>query len=259
MNLNWTARTQQLLGTDAHRKLSDARVAVFGLGGVGSFVVEALARSGIGYIRLVDSDKVQVTNINRQLYALHSSVNITKVACAAQRVADINPHCVVDSREIFVNADTVEESLEPPVDIIVDAIDSVSSKVNLLYASVQKNCAVVSSMGAGGRTDPGCIRSGDIAESTICPLARIIRKRLHRKGIYSHIRCVYSVEKPRNTLPSLHQDDPATSGTGRARVPIGTISYMPALFGLHIAYEVIAMILKDTLHKDYRDLLPETG
>jgi len=241
--MNWLARTIQLLGREKINRLHYARVAVFGLGGVGSYAVEALARSGVGHIRLVDFDKVKLTNINRQVYALHSTLDKPKVQIAAERIKDINPSCDVDSRNVFINNQSLEGLLDPLVDVVVDAIDSVSSKANLIAAAYEKKITVVSSMGAGNKTDSSFIRAGDISESTICPLARMIRKRIHRRGIYNGVRCVYSIEQLQNSEPAADDEKDDDPQLGRPRAPLGTISYMPGIFGLKVAEEVIRLIL----------------
>jgi len=243
MTMRWFARTEQLLGADAVARLGAARVAVFGLGGVGSYAVEALARAGVGHLRLVDYDCTNATNINRQLFALHSTLGQPKVALAAARVQDINPACQVDARQVFINPDTVAGLLEPELDLAVDAIDSLASKVLLLEACVGRGLRVLSSMGAGGRLDAAQMALGDLDTTRICPLARVVRQRLHRRGIRSGIPCVYSIEPARNTLPHDPRDLGEHVGTGRPRTPIGTISYMPAQFGLRLAQEVISLLL----------------
>ena len=242
--MRWFARTEQLLGPDALARLAAARVAVYGLGGVGSFAVEALARAGVGHLRLVDYDCCNATNINRQLLATHSSLGQPKVALAAARVLDINPACQVDPRQVFINGETVG-GLMDDLDLAVDAIDSLSSKVLLLEACCGRGLPVISSMGAGGRLDGAQVQCGDLDETRICPLARVVRQRLHRLGIRTGIRCVYSLEPARNTLPHDPQDAGEHVGTGRPRTPIGTISYMPALFGLRVAQEAIALLLAE--------------
>ena len=243
--MRWFARTEQLLGAEALAQLTQARVAVFGLGGVGSFAVEALARAGVGSLRLVDYDGTSATNINRQLLALHSTLGQPKVALAAARVLDINPECRVDPRQVFINAETVRGLLEPDVDVVVDAIDSLSSKVLLLEACVARGLPVISSMGAGGRMDGAQVQCGDLDQTRICPLARVLRQRLHRLGIRTGIRCVYSTEPARNTLPHDPGDVGEHHGAGRRRTPIGTISYLPALFGLRVAQEVLDLLLTE--------------
>lgn len=242
--MKWYARTEQLLQKENIDKLRQSRIAVFGLGGVGSYTVEALARAGVGYLRLVDFDTINPTNINRQLFALTTTIGVPKVNLAEERVKTIYPQCQVDTRNILINADSVDALLEPAVDVVVDAIDSVSSKVNLIVATYEKGYPIITSMGAGGRTDSSRIRVGDISESTICPLAKIIRKRIHRRGVYNGIQCVYSIERAENKLPFDCEDVDKPSGKGRARTPIGTISYMPGMFGLKVAEEAIGLILK---------------
>jgi tRNA A37 threonylcarbamoyladenosine dehydratase len=242
--MRWFARTEQLLGAEAMARLAASRVAIFGLGGVGSFACEALARAGVGHVRLVDYGTVDPTNINRQLFALHSTLGRRKVDLAAERILDINPLCQVDARPGFLDPGTVQGFLEPPLDLVVDAIDSLNSKVTLLEAVHHLGLPVISSMGAGGRLDAAQMRFGDLSETLICPLARIVRLRLRRRGIQSGIPCVYSVEPALNTTPFDPQDVGEHHGTGRPRQPIGTISYMPALFGLRVAQEALALLLK---------------
>jgi tRNA A37 threonylcarbamoyladenosine dehydratase len=242
--MRWFARTEQLLGPEGFARLAAARVTVFGLGGVGSFAVEALARAGVGHLRLVDYGVVDASNINRQLFALHSTVGRAKAELAAERILDINPDCRVDARQAFVNAETVAGLLEPAPDLVLDAIDSLSSKVLLLEACVRSGVPVLSSMGAGGRMDGAQAAVADLDGTRICPLARLVRQRLHRRGIRTGIRCVYTAEPARNVLPHDPQDAGEHVGTGRQRTPIGTISYMPALFGLRLAQEAIETLLK---------------
>jgi tRNA A37 threonylcarbamoyladenosine dehydratase len=249
--MRWYARTEQLLGPRALARLGAARVAVFGLGGVGSFAVEALARAGVGHLRLVDYDCSNATNLNRQLFALRSTLGLPKVEVAAARIRDLNPDCRVDARQVFINPETVDGLLEPDLDLAIDAIDSLSSKVLLLAACVGRGLPVLASMGAGGRVDGGQVRVADLAETRICPLARMVRQRLHRLGIRTGIRCVYTEEPARNTLPHRPEDAGEHVGTGRRRTPIGTISYMPALFGLRLAQEALGLLLEGRLDGSY--------
>ncbi|MCF8091211.1 MAG: tRNA threonylcarbamoyladenosine dehydratase [Desulfotignum sp.] len=245
-------RTVRLMGKDAVEKLGQARIAVFGLGAVGSYAAEALARSGVGHLRLVDFDRVDVSNINRQLFALHSTLGQKKAKIAGSRVLDINPACHVEICDAFVNADSLGGLLSPDLDVVVDAIDGLNSKVNLLVAARQMDLTVVSSMGAGGRTDVSLIRAGDIADTSICPLARVVRRRLHRRGVFTGIRCVYSLEKP---LPSsdpgacqetagLSEDPEKGTGHGRKRPAIGTVPWIPGIFGLTLAAEAVHSITR---------------
>jgi tRNA A37 threonylcarbamoyladenosine dehydratase len=228
-------------------KIKNATVAVFGLGAVGSFVTEGLARAGVGTLHLIDFDRVDATNINRQLFALHSTIGRGKAALAGERVKDINPHCEVKLQSSFVNAQSLEELLSKDIDVVVDAIDGLNSKINLLVGAKQLNLNVISSMGAGGRTDVSMIRTGDISETCVCPLARVVRQRLHRRAVYKGIRAVYSIEKPLNKQPFRSEDAvDALADHGRSRPPIGTVSWVPGVFGLTIAGEVINHITRSS-------------
>ncbi|MCP4020658.1 MAG: tRNA threonylcarbamoyladenosine dehydratase, partial [Desulfobacteraceae bacterium] len=223
--MNPFARTEQLLGQECVNSIKNARVAVFGLGAVGSFVTEALARSGVGYLRLVDFDKVDTSNINRQLYALHSTIGKEKAQVALARVKDINPDCSVEIHASFINAQSLTDLLSDDLEVVVDAIDGLNSKVNLIVGARQMGLPVVSSMGAGGRTDPSRIQCVDISKTHTCPLARFVRQRLHRRGVYEGISTVFSAEKPLNKQPFKKEDaqDPLQEDHGRSRPPIGTV------------------------------------
>ena len=236
------ARLEQLLGKAAVERLKHSRVAVFGLGAVGSFVVEALARSGIGYLRLVDFDRVDASNINRQIYALHSTLGLEKAAVARARVLDINPDCEVDLHTSFVNADSLSQFLSPDLDMVVDAIDGLNAKVSLIFGAKEMGLNLVSSMGAAGRTDVSMIRTGDLFDTEVCPLARMVRRRLRRRGLSSGVPCVYSIEPPLNKEPfedkdavDLLEQDHVEGGHGRPRPPIGSAVWVPGCFGLTLA------------------------
>lgn len=235
-------RIEQLLGSAALAKLRNARVAVFGLGAVGSYAVEALARAGIGYLRLVDCDVVHRSNFNRQLYALESTLNRPKAEVARARVLDINPACTVDAHQAFVDGATAQKLLAQPLDVVVDAIDSVTPKVALIATAVRAELRVVACMGAATRLDPFQIRVGDIADTDVCPLAKFIRKKLRKVGIDRGVRCVYSVEPPRNKIPPIGKEDESFR-KGRPRKPIGSLSYATGMFGLLIAYEALKIIV----------------
>ncbi|THB78130.1 MAG: tRNA threonylcarbamoyladenosine dehydratase [Desulfobacteraceae bacterium] len=241
--INQFARTEQLLGPRALDTLKRSRISIFGLGAVGSFAAEALARTGIGQMHLVDFDRVDASNINRQLFALHSTIGMEKSVVAQSRIKDINPGCHVTIQSSFVNADSLADLLEPDMDIIVDAIDGLNAKVNLLVEARKMGLAVVSSMGAGGRIDISQIKTGDISQTHVCPLARMVRQRLHRRGIYEGIAAVYSTEKPLNKQPFKSDDvsDPLENH-GRPRPPIGTVPYVTGAFGLYIAMEVVRIL-----------------
>ena len=214
-----------------------------GLGAVGSYAVEGLARAGVGRLRLVDFDVVRESNINRQLYALDSTLGRQKVELARSRVLDINPRCEVEILPLFIDHTTVDSVLKAPVDVLIDAIDSVSPKVTLLAAAAKAGIAAVSSMGAASRTDPLAIRIGDIADTEACPLARFVRKKLRKLGVDSGITCVYSVETP----PSLQEAGEEIVETevferGRRRAPLGSLSCLTGIFGLTAANEAILRI-----------------
>jgi len=238
-------RTEQLIGKESLARLKHARVAVFGLGAVGSYAVEALARAGVGHLRLVDCDCVRPSNINRQLYALESTLNKPKTEVARARVLDINPDCTVEALQVFAAKSTLPKLLAKPLDAVVDAIDSVSPKVELIAAATRCGIPVVSSMGAATRMDPTAIRLGDISETDVCPLARFVRKRLRRNGIASGVRCIFSIEDPRNKSAPVgkEENEEPSFSQGRKRRPIGSLSYITGIFGLLAASEVIKMIL----------------
>jgi len=234
------SRTALLLGEEKLQKIESTRVAIFGLGGVGGYAAEALVRAGVGYIRICDFDTIKYSNFNRQILAVESTVSRLKVDAAQERLLQINPQCIVDKRPVFVDEQNAGELLKN-IDIAIDAIDSVSSKVSLLAAAVNSGVDTVTCMGAATKQDPFQIRADDIDESRNCPLARIIRKRLHRRGIYTGIRCVYSLEVSNKTL-SETIDSEEVFERGRPRPPLGSISYMTGMFGLVAAHEVLKII-----------------
>ncbi len=239
------ARTTQLFGAQNMDKIKQARVAVFGLGAVGSFALEALARTGVGNLALIDFDSVDASNINRQLLALNSTIGKKKSNLALERIKDINPECNVKIYNSFINAESLGDLLYQDIDVVVDAIDGLNSKVNLIVEARKMNLEVISSMGAAGRSDVSLIKTGDISQTQVCPLARVVRQRLHRRGIYEGIKTVYSIEKPLNKQPYDTEDavDPL-SDHGRTRPPLGSVSWIPGIFGLTIASEVINIITR---------------
>lgn len=242
------ARTELLLGAEAMDRLTKARVLVAGLGAVGSYAVEGLARAGVGHLRIADFDVVRASNINRQLYALESTLGRPKVELAAERIRDINPACVVDAHRVFIDETSAPELLSGGLDAVVDAIDSFNPKVYFLRAAAERGLFVVSSMGAATRTDPSKIRVADIAETDRCPLARLVRKKLRKLGVARGIRCIYSTEEPRNIVDPEHPLLAVDSGhadptrRGRVRAPLGSLSCITGLFGLIAAREVILKI-----------------
>ncbi|MEE4313771.1 MAG: tRNA threonylcarbamoyladenosine dehydratase [Desulfofustis sp.] len=243
-------RTRLLLGDQAFARLTAAHVAVIGLGAVGGYAVEGLARAGVGRLTVVDFDTIQPSNINRQILALESTIGQAKAVVARQRILDINPACRVDAATCFADADTIRDILALRPDVVIDAIDSLNPKVQVLTACHRHCIAVFSSMGAALRRDPRHIKIGDIADTSSCPLARRLRKRLRSAGITSGITCVYSTEPvdfdyqpPTDTD---HADsDPA--GRGRTRRTLGSLPTLTALFGLLLANEVILWLGGESL------------
>jgi len=245
--MNQFTRTEQLLGPEALIKIKKAKVAVFGLGAVGSFAIEALARTGIGSFVLIDFDKIDLSNINRQIYALHSTIGKKKAMLAKKRIKDINPDCIVEIHDSFANAESIETLLSKDVDVVIDAIDGLNSKVNLICEAKKHGLKIVSSMGAAGKTDASMIRISDLFETNICPLARFVRRRLRRRGVSKNIKCVYSMEEPKNNAQEpvleLELESNSEPDHGRKRPPLGTVPYVTGIFGLMIANIVIDEIL----------------
>jgi tRNA A37 threonylcarbamoyladenosine dehydratase len=198
----------------------------------------------VGALRLVDVDTVQESNLNRQLYALRSTLGLAKVDVARARVADIQPGCRVEALRLFVHEDTLDEVLAGPPDLVLDCVDAVGPKVALLRSAVRAGLPVVSSMGAALRRDPGLVRVGDIAETRVCPLAREVRRRLHHEGIRSGIRCVFSLEKP---APAILPGDPDAQPLrrGRTRSILGSLPTLTGIFGLAVAGEAIRWLGED--------------
>ena len=235
--MNPFSRTQFLLGSNAMEKLKNARVAVFGLGGVGGYVVEALARSGVGALDLVDHDTISRTNINRQILATVDTVGLPKVEAAALRVKAINPDCDVRAVQTFYLPETADQFDFTKYDYIVDAIDTVTGKLMLVQAAKDAGTPIISSMGTGNKLDPTAFRVADIHETSVCPLARIIRKECRKRGI-EKLKVVYSTEDPIKL--ELAPDDPAWAELpeGRNALP-GSVCFVPAAAGMVIAGEVI--------------------
>jgi len=231
---NWLERTELLIGKDALLKLAKSDVLLVGLGGVGSFAGEFLIRAGLGNITIIDGDLVDVTNINRQLQALHSTVGKSKATLLLERFKDINPNVHVKLHDKFMEPEDMSHLLENhKFDFILDCIDSLTPKLVLLKAAKKSKIPLISSMGAGGKLDPSKIKITDISKTKECKFAHAVRKRLKYEGIRRGIIAVYSDEIQPKTALKL------TDGKNYKRSFYGTISYMPALFGLHMASEVI--------------------
>ena len=233
------SRTQLLLGKDAMEKLNKATVAVFGLGGVGGYTVEALARSGVGHLELIDHDTISLTNINRQILATHSTVGMDKAEAARLRVLDINPNIQVTARKEFFTPDTAKNFDFTKYDYVVDAIDTVTGKLALVQAAQAANTPILCCLGTGNKLDPTKFQIADITKTSVCPLARIMRKECAKRGI-KHLKVLFSTEDPIPTDPaSIDEELPE----GRRALP-GSVAFVPSVAGLMIAGEVIKDLTK---------------
>ncbi len=219
---SFLSRTETLIGADAIQMLKNARVAVFGVGGVGSFVVEALARSGVGSLDLVDNDVVAESNLNRQLIALHSTIGRPKVEIAKERILDINPDCQINIHQCFYLPEEAAKFPFSQYDYIVDAIDTVKAKISLVEEAKKAGVPIICSMGTGNKLDPTRFEVADISKTSVCPLAKVMRVELRKRGI-DHVKVLYSKEEPVNV---------------GSRTP-ASISFVPSVAGLIIAGEVI--------------------
>lgn len=226
-------RTQMLLGAEAVEKLQKARVAVFGIGGVGGYTVEALARSGVGQLDLIDSDTVSISNINRQILATHSTVGLPKVEAARRRVLDINPDCTVRLHQVFYTPETAGQFDFSEYDYIVDAIDTVTGKLQLVERAMEAGTPIICCMGTGNKLDASAFEVADISKTTMCPLARIMRKELSKRGI-KHLKVVYSKEEA--LTPTGWEEEAAA--LGKRQIP-GSVAFVPGAAGLILAGEVI--------------------
>ncbi|MDD1524650.1 tRNA threonylcarbamoyladenosine dehydratase [Riemerella anatipestifer] len=239
MTNNWLERTELLIKQDGLNKLQNANILVIGLGGVGSFAAEFLARAGVGKMTIIDGDTVDITNINRQLPALHSTVNQSKVELVYTRLKDINPNLDLTAINEFLTPERMESILtKEKFDYVLDCIDSVSPKLSLILAAKRNKIKIVSAMGAGGKTDPSKVMVRDISKTNNCFLAKQIRKRLRKEKINKGIKCVFSTELQKEDSLKM------TDGANFKKSFYGTISFMPALFGLHAAAEVINHLTK---------------
>ena len=234
------ARTELLIGEDGLKRLKDSSVMVFGVGGVGSHCIEALARSGVGRLILVDNDAVSVTNINRQSIAYHSTIGRMKTEVMRERIRDIDPAITVRTYETFVLPDNLadlldqaEKNTDGKIDYIIDAIDTVSAKIALVEESLKRGIRLISSMGTGNKLHPELFEIADLADTSVCPLCRVMRRELKQRGIM-HLKVLYSKEKPVDTCGRSTGED-----SGARRSLPGSISFVPPVAGLLIAGEVI--------------------
>lgn len=233
---NQFSRTELLVGAETMERYKNARVAVFGVGGVGGYVVEALARSGIGTLDLIDNDTVSLTNINRQIIATHSSIGRFKVDVARERVLDINPEAVVNIYHCFYLPDTADQFNFYAYDYVVDAIDTVTGKLELIMQAKRCHTPVISSMGAGNKLDASAFEVADIYETSVCPLAKVMRRELKKRGV-ERLKVVYSRETPLVPQMSEEQTD------GRRQVP-GSMAHVPSAAGLILAGEVLRDLMQ---------------
>jgi tRNA threonylcarbamoyladenosine dehydratase len=240
---NWLSRTELILGREGLEKLKASNVLVVGLGGVGAYAAEMICRTGVGSMTIVDGDTVHASNRNRQLPALISNEGLSKAEIMGVRLTDINPDINLTVINEYIRDERMVEILDGGYDYVVDAIDTLSPKIFLIHHSLQRKLQVVSSMGAGGKFDPVKIEISDISETTDCSLARILRKRLHRLGIRDGFTAVYSPEgiDKSKVLPAVGEQNKASI--------VGTISYMPAAFGIACASVVIRDLAGVNRHK----------
>ena len=227
------SRTALLFGEEAMEKLKRSRVAVFGIGGVGGYCVEALARSGVGTLDLIDDDTVNITNLNRQIIATHATLGMDKVDAAKERVLSINPGAVVHTHKTFYLPETAGEFDFAQYDYVVDAIDTVTGKLMLVQAAKEAGTRIISCMGTGNKLDPTAFEVADISKTSVCPLARIMRKELGRRGI-KHLKVVYSKELALTPAPAEEED-----GAHPKRQTPGSNAFVPAVAGLILAGEVV--------------------
>ena len=239
MQSEWLQRTELLVKEEGIERLQSANILIVGLGGVGSFAAEFLVRSGIGNLTIIDGDTVDITNINRQLPALNSTIGKNKTDVVAERILDINPEINLKKINEFLEPERMEEILtQEKFDYVLDCIDSLSPKLALIITCKRKKIKLVSAMGAGGKTDPSKVMVRDISKTNNCFLAKQIRKKLKKEQIHKGFRCVFSTEiQDENSLKM-------TDGSNYKKSFYGTISYMPAIFGLYAAAEVIRFLLK---------------
>lgn len=238
-NTDWRERTELLLGSADLEKLKQAHILIAGAGGVGGYAAEQLCRAGIGKLTIIDSDIVQPSNRNRQIIALTSTEGMLKTEVLACRLKDINPEIEINIIHVFLDESNIPDLINDKYDYIIDAIDTLTPKVALLAEAFRKGYRIISSMGSGGRMDPSKVVVDDISKSHHCKFAYIVRKYLHKQGIFKGIKVVYSSEP----VPS--EAIIVTDGSGNKRSIVGTISYMPAIYGCFCAAEVIKGLIKD--------------
>ena len=231
MSLNEFCRTELLIGEDGIEKLHNSKVIVFGIGGVGSFVVEALTRAGVGNLILVDNDTICISNLNRQIHATQATVGNVKVEAMKARVLSINPNCKVEAKQEFITADNIQEIIPKDIDYVVDAIDTVTSKLALAEYCYKNDIKLIASMGTGNKIDPTQFRVTDVFKTKVCPLAKVMRAELRKRGV-KKLKVVYSEEIP--MVPNKGRAVPS-----QKRQTPGNISFVPPVAGMIIGGEVI--------------------
>ena len=247
---NSLIRTGLLIGIDGLEKLKNSRVIVFGVGGVGSFTVEALARAGVGEITLIDNDTVDISNLNRQIHATYETVDKVKVDVIKERILSINKDCNVITHRVFVNNDNIEELVPKDVDYVVDAIDTVTAKLGLAEYCYKNNIRIMSSMGTGNKLDPTKFKVTDVFKTKVCPLAKVMRHELRKRGV-DKLKVVYSEEVPLKpmsptelgVIPKAPEKDGENTTSITKRQTPGSISFVPPVAGMIIASQVIRDIL----------------
>ncbi len=243
------SRTEMLIGAEGIKKLQESKVAVFGIGGVGSFTVEALARCGVGHLVLIDSDDICLTNINRQIHATTQTIGLPKVEVMKERVLEINPQIKVEAYKELYNSDSADRLLSDDYSYVVDAIDMVSAKIDLIVRCKERNIPIISSMGAGNKLNPTMLEVDDLYNTSICPLAKVMRRELRKRGVES-LKVVYSKEVPKKPLqlPEECPENCTCPNKGKApsftrRQTPGSVSFVPPVAGLIIASEVVTDII----------------
>lgn len=245
------SRTELLIGEESLNKIKNKKVVILGIGGVGSFAVEALVRGGVGKLILVDDDIICITNLNRQIHATYKTVGRSKVDVMKERILEINPDCEVTALRTYIDSNNMDKIITKDVDYVIDAIDSITSKIQVAIWCENNNKKLISSMGTGNKLDPTEFKVADIYDTKICPLCRVMRKELRRKGV-KHLKVVYSVEevlKPAvdesiiDKKESVSERDSSKMWAGKRQVP-GSISFVPPVAGMIIAGEVIKDMIK---------------
>lgn len=233
---NWLTRTEKVLGIENIQALKNSKVVILGVGGVGGFVTEGIARSGVGTIVLVDKDVVDITNINRQIIATNSTIGKSKVEVMKNRIKDINPECNVKTHEVFINKDNLGDIIDLDTDYVIDAIDTVSSKIALAVWCERNKINLISSMGTGNKLDPTKLEISDIYKTKVCPLAKVMRRELKRLNV-KHLKVIYSQEQP--IKPLVKEEE-----LGMRKQSPGSVSFVPSVAGLILAGEVIKNLIK---------------